>query len=59
MWGGCRVLDKGLDTSLVQIDYLIRDALICPVSEWAEEKLHYFIDSVDPDIFLRENSWIY
>jgi hypothetical protein len=55
-WDGCRVLDEGPDTTLVQMDYLIRGALVCPVSERAEEKSHYFIDSVDPDIFLRENS---
>jgi hypothetical protein len=28
------------------------------VSERAGEISYYFIDSIDPDIFLRENSWI-
>lgn len=56
MWDGCRVLDEELDTTLVQVDYLLRGALICPVSDRVEERSHYFIDSVDPDIFLRENS---
>ncbi|KAF8798517.1 hypothetical protein BYT27DRAFT_7122716 [Phlegmacium glaucopus] len=55
MWDGCRVLDEESDTILVQMDYLLRGALVCPVSERAKEKSHYFIDSVDPDIFLREN----
>lgn len=54
MWDGCRVLDEDSETTLVQMDYLIRGALVCPVSEQAG-KAHYFIDSVDPDIFLREN----
>ena len=56
VWDGCRVLDEEPDVALVQMDYLLRGALVCPVSERAEEKTHYFIDSVDPDIFLRENS---
>jgi hypothetical protein len=55
-WDGCRVLDEEPETNFVQLDYLIRGALVCPVSERAEEKAHYFIDSVDPDIFLREMS---
>ena len=56
VWDGCRVLDEQLDTTLVQMDYLVRGALVCPVSERAEEISHYFIDSVDPDIFLRANN---
>jgi len=56
MWDGCRVLDEKSDTTLVQMDYLLRGALVCPVSERAGEISHYFIDSTDPDIFLRENS---
>ena len=55
MWDGCRVLEEESDTTLVQMDYLLRGALVCPVSEREEEKSHYFIDSIDPDIFLREN----
>jgi hypothetical protein len=52
------VLDEGTDTTLVPMEYLIRGALVCPVSEQAgKEKSHYFIDTVDPDIFLRENDW--
>jgi hypothetical protein len=55
VWDGCRILDEERDTTLVQMDYLLRGALVCPVSEQAGEKSHYFIDSIDPDIFLREN----
>jgi hypothetical protein len=55
VWDGCRVLDEEPDTTLVRMDYLLRGALICPVSEREEEKSHYFIDSVDPEIFLRES----
>ena len=57
LWDGCRVLDEQRDTTLVQMDYLLRGALVCPVSERAEEISHYYlIDSVDPDIFLRANN---
>jgi len=56
VWDGCRVLDEESDTTLVQMDYLLRGALVCLVSEREEEKAHYFIDSIDPDMFLRENS---
>ena len=55
VWDGCRVLDEQLETTLVQMDYLIRGALVCPVSERAEEISYYFIDSIDPDIFIRAN----
>ena len=56
MWDGCRVLEEESDTTLVQMDYLLCGALVSPVSEREEEKSHYyFIDSIDPDIFLREN----
>jgi hypothetical protein len=58
MWDGCRVLEEESDTTLVQMDYLLRGALVSPVSERQEEKLHYLIDSIDPDIFLRENKII-
>jgi hypothetical protein len=56
MWDEFRVLNEELDTTLVQMDYLLRGALICPVSNRVDEKSYYFMDSVDPDIFLRENS---
>jgi len=38
------------------MDYLLCGALVCPVSKQELEKVHYFIDSIDPDMFLRENS---
>ncbi len=55
LWKGCRVLEEDKRSSLVQIDYLLRGALMCPVSEQDGEKVHYLIDTVDPDMFLREN----
>ena len=59
MWDGCRILDEEQSTTLVQMDYLLRGALVSPVSNQAGEKSYYFIDSIDPDIFLRENSHVH
>ena len=57
LWQGCRILDEDSngDSYLVRMDYLLRGALICPVSEQDGERTYYFIDTVDSDMFLREN----
>lgn len=55
LWKGYRVLDEDGDPSIIMVDYLLRGGLVCPVSEQDGEKAHYFIDTVDPDMFLREN----
>lgn len=56
LWKGCRVLDEDEGSlTIFRLDYLLRGALMCPVSEREGEKAHYFVDTVDPDIFLREN----
>ena len=55
VWSGCRVLDEDVESSLVSMDYILRGALLCPVTQHKDEKTHYFIDTVDADIFLREN----
>jgi hypothetical protein len=49
------VLDEEKESSLVSMDYVLRGALLCPVSQHKDEKAHYFIDTVDSDMFLREN----
>lgn len=55
LWKGCRILDEKNDAYIVQMDYILRGALLCPVSGQDGEKTHYFIDTVDSDMFLREN----
>lgn len=55
VWKGCRILDEDNGSSIVRMDYLLRGALLCPVSEQDGEKAHYFIDTVDPDMFLQEH----
>lgn len=57
LWKGCRILDEdeGSSLTIVSLDYLLRGALMCPASEREGGKAHYFVDTVDPDMFLREN----
>lgn len=55
IWKGCWILDEDNTSSIVRMDYLLRGTLLCPVSEKYGEKAHYFIDTVDPDMFLHEN----
>ena len=55
LWKGCWVLDEDKRSSIVWMDYLLRGALMCPVSRQDDEKAHYLIDTVDPDMFLHNN----
>jgi len=48
-------LDEDEMSSIVQMDYLLRGALMCPVSGKDDERAHYLINTVDPDVFLCEN----
>jgi hypothetical protein len=40
------------------MDYLLRGALMCPVTDKDGEKTHYLIDTVDADMFLRANYYL-
>ena len=40
----------------VLMDYIVRGALMCPVFE-SDIGLHYFVDTIDADMFLRVNGW--
>jgi hypothetical protein len=53
VWSGCRVLDEDSKSSLVSMEYVLRGALLCPVSQREDEGAHYFVDTVDSDMFLR------
>jgi len=56
LWKGCRILDEDEGSlTIVSLEYLLRGALMCPVSEREGEKAHYFVDTIDQDMFLREN----
>ena len=43
------------ESSLVSIEYILRDAPLCPLNQQEDEKAHHFVDTVDSDMFLREN----
>ena len=49
------MLDEDPKSSLVSMEYVLRGALLCPVSQREDEEAHYFVDTVDPDIFMSEN----
>jgi len=49
------VLNKDRESSLVSMEYILRGALLCPVSQSGDEKAHYFVNTMDADMFLREN----
>jgi hypothetical protein len=54
VWSGCRVLDEDAESSLISMDYVLCGALLCPVSQHKDEKAHYFVDTVDANMFLKE-----
>jgi hypothetical protein len=54
-WDNCQVRVEAKDSSFVLMDYIVRGALMCPVFE-TDASLHYVMDTVDGDMFLRVNS---
>ena len=48
-------MDEDKISSIVHMDYLLRGALMCPVSGKDDKRVHYLIDTVDPDMFLHAN----
>jgi hypothetical protein len=54
MWENCQISAEARDSSLVLLDYVIRGALLCPVFD-SDARLHYIVDTVDGDMFLRVN----
>ncbi|KAF8214604.1 hypothetical protein K438DRAFT_1562992 [Mycena galopus ATCC 62051] len=52
-WAGCQVHEEVNSYSLMLMDYVIRGALLTPVSDSGKENLHFLVDTVDPDMFLR------
>jgi hypothetical protein len=55
MWKNCQILAEARDSSFVLLDYVVRGALLCPVFD-SDARLHYLIDTVDGDMFLRVNN---
>ncbi|KAJ7221503.1 hypothetical protein GGX14DRAFT_669953 [Mycena pura] len=55
-WAGCQIRDESKDYTILSLDYVVRGALMAPVSLAANEPSHYLVDTVDADIFLRADA---
>ncbi|KZT29211.1 hypothetical protein NEOLEDRAFT_1086238 [Neolentinus lepideus HHB14362 ss-1] len=55
VWDGCRVYEELHEPTFVLMDYIVRGALLTPVFDQPKKSLHYLVDTVDADIFLRAN----
>ncbi|KAH9970785.1 hypothetical protein BGW80DRAFT_1438007 [Lactifluus volemus] len=56
MWDNCQIRVESQESSFVLMDYVVRGALLCPAFD-SDPNLHYIVDTVDGDMFLRLNSW--
>ncbi|KAJ7262011.1 hypothetical protein C8J57DRAFT_1719599 [Mycena rebaudengoi] len=52
-WAGCKIYEEVKGYSFLFMDYVVRGALMTPVTDGAKENLHYLVDTVDADMFLR------
>ncbi|KAJ7206056.1 hypothetical protein GGX14DRAFT_367655, partial [Mycena pura] len=54
-WDGCLVFDEHRDVDFLLVEHVIRGALLAPVrpTPTAHPHLHYLVDVVDGDMFLR------
>ncbi|KAJ7867242.1 hypothetical protein B0H14DRAFT_2572998 [Mycena olivaceomarginata] len=52
-WDGCQVNEEVKDFSLLLMDYVTRKGLLTPVPENGKENLHFLVDTIDADMFLR------
>jgi hypothetical protein len=57
LWDGCKVFGEPADCEFLLMDCVVRGALLSPAFNQKNKALHYAIDSVDADMFLRANSW--
>lgn len=55
MWQRNLISAESKDPSFILMDYVIRGALMCPVFD-SDASLHYILDTVDGDMFLRVNN---
>lgn len=55
LWDNCQIRAESKESSFVSMDYIVRGAVVCPVFD-SETRLHYIVDTIDGDMFLRINS---
>ena len=53
IWDGCKVLEEAELSSFLLMDEVVRGALLAPAFGSKQKRLHYFIDTVDGDMYLR------
>ncbi|KAJ7455773.1 hypothetical protein FB451DRAFT_1515464 [Mycena latifolia] len=56
-WSGCQIREEVKEYSFLSMEHVIRGALLVPVSSAANETTHFFVDTVDADIFLRADMY--
>ncbi|KAJ7464184.1 hypothetical protein FB451DRAFT_1352911 [Mycena latifolia] len=56
-WAGCQVREERKDFSFLLMDYVIRGALLAPATDSGKDNLHFFVDTVDADMFLRADPY--
>lgn len=54
-WDGCVVLNESERPSFIAMHDVVRGAVLCPAFQSSRDSLHYVIDTVDEDMFLRLN----
>ncbi|KAJ7168011.1 hypothetical protein C8R46DRAFT_898867 [Mycena filopes] len=55
-WAGCQVHEEDKSYSLMLMDDVIRGALLTRVPVSGKENLHFLVDTVDADMFLRADA---
>ncbi|KAJ6495094.1 hypothetical protein C8R45DRAFT_823984, partial [Mycena sanguinolenta] len=56
-WAGCQVHEEGKEYSLLLMDYVIRGALLTPATDSGRDNLHFLVDTIDADMFLRADQY--
>ncbi|KAJ7655541.1 hypothetical protein B0H17DRAFT_956309 [Mycena rosella] len=56
-WAGCQVHEEVKEYSLLLMDYVIRGALLTHAPVTGKGNLHFLVDTVDPDMFLRADKY--
>lgn len=53
IWAGCKVLEEEELSSFLLMDEVVRGALLAPAFGSGKKQLHYFMDTIDGDMYLR------
>ncbi|KAF8994667.1 hypothetical protein BDQ17DRAFT_1392381 [Cyathus striatus] len=58
LWDNCQILNEDRDSSFLLLDFVVRGGLMCPAfdNSLSLSSLHYIVDTVDGDMFLRVNN---